>query len=714
MGLKEKIYYKVVDFDPFIKSHYEGYIISNADYHKHNRIISWIFLLKLNLFHYKVIKQLPKAPQKYIPRKLNFESNSLPTEIHKTERKEQKTMNTENNFKWTLPEYKAQFRHTVQQLTKICSEYDVVSFDIFDTLIFRYFDKPTDLFDFIELKYDLVDFKKNRIQAEKEARKIAAGHEVTITEIYEELNRIKHINITEVMEYEIQTELEFTYANPYMKKVYDILKRMGKKIIAISNMYLPSNIIEQILQKAGFESFDAVYVSCDYRMSKGDKTLYSYVEKKYIKGRKVLHIGDNYKVDFLNAKDCGWQAYHYPNCTVLSDNYRPKWKYSIASSLYKGIISHEIHSGMRLTYTKNKYYEYGFIYGGILVCGFCEYLDKLAKEKSFDKYIFLARDGDIIQKVYNKHFNVIENDYMVWSRFLSTYLCLNEGVSELFMRNINPVYDMVPGATVETILTNIHCEFLYELLGKYHIDKNDKLTKENIVTIKEVILQHEDTIIEHFSPMINIAKNYIKDYINDCKNICLIDVGWSGKSILSFENFIRKNMNYNGKVYGAMIGAFDRESTNSLISTGKLNSFMFSAHYNKDLLDIFAENYFNKTIFVETLVTSPVPSVLAFEESNGSCFDDEYDIVYGNAMPENNDAIKSIHEGIMDFADMYYSVIKKHRDVVKIQAADAFMPINCFSNHKQWIEYTFADYKFDLLSGFGNSGIQDYLPNILH
>ena len=160
-----------------------------------------------------------------------------------------------------------------------------------------------------------------------------------------------------------------------------------------------------------------------------------------------------------------------------------------------------------------------------------------------------------------------------------------------------------------------------------------------------------------------------------------------------------------------MIGAFDRELTKKYIDSGKLNSYMFSVHHNKNLLDKFAENYFNKTIFIETVVTSPVPSALAFETNDS---EDLIEIKYGNALSENNEAIKSIHKGIIDFADAYYDFVGEDRNFVTIQAEDSFMPIYNFSINDQWIKYTFSDYKFDLLSGFGNAGIQDFLPNILH
>ena len=45
--VKEKIYKYLVDSDIRIKSHYEGYIISNPEYHKEHRLESYKFLFAL-------------------------------------------------------------------------------------------------------------------------------------------------------------------------------------------------------------------------------------------------------------------------------------------------------------------------------------------------------------------------------------------------------------------------------------------------------------------------------------------------------------------------------------------------------------------------------------------------------------------------------------------------------------------------------------------
>ena len=69
--------------------------------------------------------------------------------------------------------------------------YDVISFDIFDTLLLRPFANPTDLFYIIGKRLDMPEFHKLRIEAEKRAREIAiaetGSREITIYNIYAQI-----------------------------------------------------------------------------------------------------------------------------------------------------------------------------------------------------------------------------------------------------------------------------------------------------------------------------------------------------------------------------------------------------------------------------------------------------------------------------------------------------------------------------------------------
>ena len=164
----------------------------------------------------------------------------------------------------------------------------IKSFDIFDTAIIRKVYHPTDIFKVVEEKVGN-DFFNKRIQAEKLASidKKYYG----IKDIYKYLPEFD-------MSDEIETEFENCTAN------IDILRQYNSSdTIFISDMYLPSKILKQILENAGYKNPE-VYVSCELNGCKAEGNLFKKVMKKT--GKKIsVHYGDNYVADIEGAKKAG-------------------------------------------------------------------------------------------------------------------------------------------------------------------------------------------------------------------------------------------------------------------------------------------------------------------------------------------------------------------------------------------------------------------------
>lgn len=125
----------------------------------------------------------------------------------------------------------------------------MISFDIFDTLIFRPFSSPTDMFYLIGEKFDFLDFKNLRVWAEWDARmkcRQKNGHmEVTLQDIWENLAEDTGLDAMEGMRLECEVEEKLCYANPYMLQVWKRMQELGKRLIIVSDMYLPRACIEK-------------------------------------------------------------------------------------------------------------------------------------------------------------------------------------------------------------------------------------------------------------------------------------------------------------------------------------------------------------------------------------------------------------------------------------------------------------------------------------
>ena len=67
----------------------------------------------------------------------------------------------------------------------------------------------------------------------------------------------------------------------------------------------------------------------------------------------------------------------------------------MVGAAYRGIVNNHMYCG------NNSYsmeYEYGYIYGGLFVLGYCTFIHDYYKKNGIDKILFLSRDGDIINR----------------------------------------------------------------------------------------------------------------------------------------------------------------------------------------------------------------------------------------------------------------------------------------------------------------------------
>ena len=191
----------------------------------------------------------------------------------------------------------------------------VVSFDIFDTLLERPTLHPKDIFYVVAAKVDAalgVDFLKMRWNAEEETGKINA----TIDDIYAHIQKKYQLDAhtaTTLQAEEIRCEATLLAPRADIKACYDEAVKLGKRIIAVSDMYLPADVLRSFLQGKGYDQVAAVYVSCDYGSRKSDGLLYDRViAAEAVHPSEILHMGDNRQSDYLSALSRGISAVYTP------------------------------------------------------------------------------------------------------------------------------------------------------------------------------------------------------------------------------------------------------------------------------------------------------------------------------------------------------------------------------------------------------------------
>ena len=610
--------------------------------------------------------------------------------------------NEQKNLKTDVPESLFTTEYSATHILEAVKDYDIISFDIFDTLIFRPFSAPTDLFDYLAEEIGILDFKSVRIVQEWKARQdkfaVSGSYEVTLEEIWNRIECETGYPAGKGRNLEEELEQRFCYANPVMQTVFKELQRRKKTIIITSDMYLSEDFLEKLLAQNGYSGIQKLYISSEYTAGKSDGTIYEYVKEDFEK-EKIIHIGDNEISDITNAKKAGLAVFYYPNVNKHSKAYRAYDMSLMVGAAYRGIVNNHMYCG------NNSYsmeYEYGYIYGGLFVLGYCTFIHDYYKKNGIDKILFLSRDGDIIKQVYNKLYQEDSTEYAYWSRKAATKLMAEDDRHDYFRRFIE--HKVNQQYKIAEILEAMELQELgRELVG---LDVSEYLTDSNQSKLRKFIESKWECVIKKYKEQHKAAKRYYEDILTGCKRAVAVDIGWAGSGAMALRHLVEQEWNIPCEIIGLIAGTntiynSEPDASEPFLQSGKLVAYLYSQSHNRDLLKKHDPNK-DYNVFWELLLSSPTPQFSGFQSGN-ACrekTEDRYlpdlDITlqFGK-YDANQEGIKEIQQGILDFAADYKEHFKDFPYMFNISGRDAYAPMLVAASHNE--KYLKAiEKKFDL------------------
>lgn len=628
MSFKLKMYNALVSKKPPIRKCYLSYK------NKHSSFIARMFyLLRLNFSYYILRNKTLKGYSKNVALYTKSSESSL------------------------------SFKEYPESLADKLSEFQAVSFDIFDTLLYRPFAQPADLFHIVGARAGLLNFADVRAGCEYRARQekhAASGtYEIDIDEIYEAVNRLAGRSFAFARELELEAETELCYANPYMKQVWDILKSRKIRLVVTSDMYLKREFLEELLRKNGFDGFEKLFVSNEYGKGKHDGGLYDIV-REYLACEKIAHVGDNKKSDVDNAQKHGFVPFLYLNSCYVGNQYRSDCMSRIIGSAYAGLVNNRLHCGME---SYPMLYEYGYVYSGIFVLGFCRYIHKIWQETGADKILFLARDGDLLKKVYDKLYPDSPTAYFLWSRLAAVKLCAGENILD-FVRRF--VYHKSNGKyTAGKIFREMGQE---ELLQGF--EPGDVIIDgKNVDKLEKYVLDNADRIAEGYRSDTRGAKRYFAQMLGGSRKALAVDVGWAGSGGVAIGR-LSDEWGFGTEIIGVIAGTNTEtcdqpDASEALLMTKRMYAYCFSQRHNRHIYeahDVTAGH----NIFFEMLLGSEDPSLKGFKE-NG-------EPVFSPNGKDNAQTVSLIHKGALDFVEDYMTHYGNIPYMLDISGSDAYAP----------------------------------------
>lgn len=522
----------------------------------------------------------------------------------------------------------ADIEHEIQR-------HQVISFDIFDTLLMRKVLLPEDIFILVEKKTGIVGFKDARIKAERELNKYGAPNIKDIYILLQKSLKLKKSFCEYVMNVEFETELENLIVRERILQLLEYALSIGKKVFLISDMYWSVMQMQAILSSKGISGYQKLFVSSAYQTNKMGNLFDIF--KNEIVAETYLHIGDNKEADILSAKFHGIDSIQIYSAldlmemsagrTILDHNIsfeeRTMMGFLIARVLNDPFALHQANGKLNILGG----YDLGYCLVAPMLTAF---LFWLIQDKGFvnKQILFGARDGYILEKMYallKKKFpgkKWAEHTYFYISRMAAICASLKNKNDILYAAKIG--FEGNPE----------------ELLQKrFFLKETEILLQEKNESTEEYILRHEKIILQRAQALRQCYLKYIKSLnIKQNNEVVFFDFVSSGTCQMCLEELLGKKVN--GKYFIHFFEDYVKKQNL------EVDAF-FEKGFLYNLKSYLSANY----LLVESVIVSLEPTLKNFSKDGLPIFLEEKrteaELTY----------IKDVQQGILDYFEEYIKII---------------------------------------------------------
>ena len=499
-------------------------------------------------------------------------------------------------------------RHDYRPLSSIDTErYEYFFLDVFDTAVIRLVEKPVDLFKYIGHVTHDAAFESKRIHQERKTREThGTRKDIKLREIYEGFYGAD-------LQRETAAELMLCAAHPETLAFYADLVAKGKKIYFVSDMYIDKETLSAILHKNGFCQYEGVFVSSEDDLIKGDGSRFAWLKEVLPDSLgSAIHIGDNHVSDWVQPRVQGYDAFQY---TESIEFYRydaflySKAPYlvtqdSLGVSFVLGMFRYW-KSGF-LGHEPGYWRQFGFFYGGALVAAFCGYIHHtvLQSKLSTTRVFFLARDGDIMSKVFQLLYPEWDAVYLLASRRCMSFPSLT-ALNSAEDGDALKLFTTPVGITCANDLIE---RFGYEDLNALSTAFSDLETRGLLNSEPEIlscVTDNKEAVLAKAQAERVTLLRYLDavGFFGD-PDIVIADVGWGG----SIQNALVKILNQSGvgdqRLQGIYMGVDDQVQHEDYKS-----GFLFRGDKSR-----FA-GFLN---LIELITSSPKDGVMRIQEVDGN------------------------------------------------------------------------------------------------
>jgi FMN phosphatase YigB (HAD superfamily) len=450
-------------------------------------------------------------------------------------------------------------------------------FDIFDTLITRRVFAPTDLYLFHaeRLRAERLwggsdqEWQQLRMRAELNARMSRVSREVMLEDIYEEIRRVtgmSQIAIAAAMRMEQEMEISLSVPIAENKKLFEAMAVGGQRAVLISDMYLPCNVLQQIVEQVGIANA-RIYASCEFGVTKRSGGLFKVVaQQERVALADLDHLGDNRKSDYLVPVALGSKAKWYRSSAPSADEVVLYRTTSISEPKARSVIA----GAMRTARLANPYpqesreaavWNLGAGVSGLLVLAFVSWTLQQAQKMGLRRLYYVARDGQIPSMVANvlcRVWNIpIEVRYLYGSR-QAWHLPATRELDETSWKWL---VEIPPGLTMDVLLerAGLSQSGVRDKLESFGLRPDQVLTARDAERCRDLLRTASAEILSGAAAAREKATAYLtQEGLFDEVPAGIVDIGWRGRLYTSLLSLMKENESSKRKIHAMYLGLMER------------------------------------------------------------------------------------------------------------------------------------------------------------
>lgn len=613
----------------------------------------------------------------------------------------------------SAPETFYQLTRLVEYVRSHASDYHTISFDLFDTLLVRRIHDP-DLVKLPVARYianlargygiskSWQSIQKTRDRIEQQQRQetgqkfddheafYPAFMETALKEIFETYYQPDILEA--VTRYELEMESRMLVPRALFVDLLHELKGLNKRLLIISDIYLPSDHLKVLVERAGILSLvEDLVSSADTFLAKASGHAFPLVQERFdIDTSTWLHIGDNPISDGLRPTEFGIKA------LLLKDSdekfrkglIRRYYHYGRGRPFYRGRALAQLMLPLEAeNRDQDDLYVEGFSFLGPMIGAFVQHIAEECRRLGLKKVFFFSREGYTFKQVWERVAPLLfpdgdlpEIEYIYVSRMaLAGASCAHEGLSRVSaniallppgnknFRDIARIFQL-DLKRLEPHLQH-HKLTADSCLSPLHAGYDQKFSVRLMEMLEDEEFQKE--IKEQTRPSHEALQRYLDDlgfFAQD--QIAVVDIGWLG----TIQRFLYNSIKHRSdcpRLHGFVFGA-----TRGIPFEQDLNNSLRGVLYDRQAFDLAASSVLYARDIFEEACRAPHPTIERYELTQ-----DGYNLAFrtkddatGRAEQEQDTFYSPLQKGIFDAAEFF-------------AAASALLGYS-IEDYRAWFNYT--------------------------